>query len=121
MLATATSSHLVDDLFTRLKTLEVKDLGVVRKFLGMRVEFKGDGFTLDQETLVREYIVAHSLTNETPLTTPTMLNQDPGGEELLSAYDIKQFRTLAGSLLWLARHRLRRASDDSPHACTPTC
>ncbi len=103
LLATATSSHLVDDLFTRPKTLEVKDLGVVQKFLGMRVEFKGDGFTLDQETLVREYIAAHSLTNATPLTTPTMLNQDPGGEELLSASDIKQFRTLAGSLLWLAR------------------
>ncbi len=90
-------------MFTRLKTLEVKDLGVVRKFIGLRVECKGDGFTLDQETLVREYIAAHSLTNATPLTTPTMLNQDSGGEELLIASDIKQFRTIAGSLLRLAR------------------
>jgi hypothetical protein len=103
LLATATSAYLVDDLFTRLKTLEVKDLGVVRKFLSMRVEFKADGFTLDQETLVREYIEAHSLTNANPLTTPTMLNQEPNGDEPLQASEVKQFRTLASGLLWLAR------------------
>jgi hypothetical protein len=32
----------------------------------MRIEFKPDGFTLDQETLVREYVEAHSLANATP-------------------------------------------------------
>jgi hypothetical protein len=103
LLATATSPRLVDDLFDSLKTLEVKDLGTVRKFLGMRVAFKPDGFTLDQEMLVREYIEAHSLTHATPLATPAMLHQDPGGDEPLSAEDTKQFRTLAGGLLWLAR------------------
>jgi hypothetical protein len=90
-------------LFTSLEALEVNDLGVVRKFLGMRVEFEADGFTLYQETLVREYIEAHSLTNANPLTTPTMLHQDPGGEESLNASETKQFRTLAGGLLLLAR------------------
>jgi hypothetical protein len=38
LLATATSPQLVKDLFDSLQTLEVKDLGVVRKFLGMREE-----------------------------------------------------------------------------------
>ncbi len=66
LLATATRPQLVEVLFTSLQTLEVKDLGVVRKFLGMRIEFKPDGFTLDQETLVREYVEAHSLANATP-------------------------------------------------------
>jgi hypothetical protein len=69
----------------------------------MRVQFKSDGFTLDQETLVREYIKANSMTNANPLTTPTVLHQDPGGEEPLNASEHKQFRTLAGGLLWLAR------------------
>jgi hypothetical protein len=32
-----------------------------------------------------------------------MLNQDPGGEEPLNASETKQFRTLAGGLIWLAR------------------
>jgi hypothetical protein len=103
LLATATSPQLVKDLFTSLQALEVKDLGVVRMFLGMRIEFKPDGFTLDHETLVREYVEAHSLANANPLTTPTMLQQDPGGEEPLNAIETKQFHTLAGGLLWLAR------------------
>jgi hypothetical protein len=103
LLATATSSKLVEDLFASLKTIEVKDLGVVCKFLGMRIEFKADSYTLDQETLVREYIGAHSLANTNPLTTPTVLHQDPSGEEPLNATETKQFRTLAGGLLWLAK------------------
>ncbi len=103
LLATAANPQLVTDLFTSLQALEVKDLGVVRKFLGMRIEFKPDGFTLNQETHVREYIEAHSLSNANPLTTLSVLHQDPGGEEPLSASDTKQFRTLAGGLLWLAR------------------
>ncbi len=69
----------------------------------MRIEFKPDGFTLDQETLVREYVEAHSLANANPLTAPTMLHQDPGGEVPLNAFETKQFRTLDGGLLWLAR------------------
>ncbi len=81
----------MDDHFTKLKTLEVKDLGVVRKFPGMRVDFKPDGFTLDQETLVGEYIEAHSLSNANPLTTPTVLHEDLGREELLNAADAKRF------------------------------
>jgi hypothetical protein len=32
-----------------------------------------------------------------------MLHQDPGGEEPLTASETKQFRTLAGGLLWIAR------------------
>jgi hypothetical protein len=69
----------------------------------MRVDFKPDGFTLDQETLVRAYIEGHSLSSANPLTTPTALHEDLGGEELLNAANAKQFRTLAGGLVWLAR------------------
>ena len=103
LLATATNSRMTDDLFASLKALEVKDLGVVRKFLGMRVEFKTDGFTLDQETLTRDYLEAHSMANANPVSTPTVLQQDSEGEELLDPAQLKAFRTLAGGLLWLSR------------------
>jgi hypothetical protein len=43
------------------------------------------------------------LANANLLTTPTTLHQDPGGEESLNAFETKQFRLLAGGLLWLAR------------------
>jgi hypothetical protein len=103
LLATATSASMTNELFTNLKALDVKDLGVVRKFLGMRVEFKDDGFTLDQETLTRDYLEAHSMTNANPVSTPTTLHRDPEDDKQLDPNQVKAFRTLAGGLLWLAR------------------
>ncbi len=44
LLVTTTSPQLVEDFFTSLKSLEVKDLGVVRKILGMHIEFKARRF-----------------------------------------------------------------------------
>jgi hypothetical protein len=91
---------MVEDLFSNLQALGVKDLGVVRKFIGMRVQFKPDGYVLDQETPVREYIEAHALT-----PAPIALHEDPACDELLDEILAKQFRTLAagGGLLWIAR------------------
>jgi hypothetical protein len=43
------------------------------------------------------------MSSANPLTTPTVLHEDLGGEDLLNAVDAKRFRTLAGGLLWLAR------------------
>ena len=100
LLATATSSSMTDDLFTSLKTLDVKDLVVVRKFLGMRVEFKNDGFSLDQETLTRDYLEANSMTKANPVSTSTVLHQDFEDGELLDPVKVK-VHTLAGGLLWL--------------------
>jgi hypothetical protein len=103
LLATATNGQLIEDLFEKLKSLEVKDLGVVEKFLGMRVKFNSDGFSLDQETLIGEYLKANDMTQATPVTTPVCLSSALDQEELLPPADTKSFRTLAGGLLWLAR------------------
>ncbi len=65
---------MVDDLFDRLKALEVKDLSVVRKFLGIRVAFESDGYTLVEETCIREFREAHGMTNANPVTTPNVLH-----------------------------------------------
>jgi hypothetical protein len=101
LLATATNGKYIDDLFLKLKSLEVKDLGIVQKFLGMRVKFDRDSFTL--ETLVKKYLTANGMTNVAPVTTPATLIPVIDQDEPLSAPDAKAFRTLAGGLLWLAR------------------
>jgi hypothetical protein len=47
LLVTASSTHLVDKLFANLESLEVKNLGIVRKFLGIRVQFEDYSYALD--------------------------------------------------------------------------
>ncbi len=69
----------------------------------MCVQFQRDGFTLNQETLIREYLDAHLIANANPVYTPTALHQDTEGYELLDTVKLKIFRTLAGGLLWIAR------------------
>ena len=77
LLATATSGQLIDNLFKKLKSLEVKDLGIVEKFLGMRVKFSRDSFTLDQETLIQEYLKTNDMAKAAPVTTPACLSTFP--------------------------------------------
>jgi hypothetical protein len=93
----------VNDFFTSLNTLEVKDLGIVRKFLGMRVRFQDDGFTLDQETLVFENLENHSMANANTVSTSTVLHHAIEDDELLDAAQPNLFCTLADGLLWLER------------------
>jgi hypothetical protein len=69
----------------------------------MRVKFSRDSFTLDQETLIQEYLKTNDMAKAAPVTTPACLSTVPDQEELLSSTETKSFRTLAGGLLWLAR------------------
>jgi hypothetical protein len=87
LLATATDGRLVNDLFKNLKSLEVKDLGVVEKFLGMRVKFSPDSFTQDQETLIEDYLKTNGMINSTSLTSPVCLGAIPNHDEPLSPSD----------------------------------
>ncbi len=55
---------LVDALFEELKELKVKDLGIVNKFLGMRVEYlPKEGYTLDQSAMIREMVERFDMKN----------------------------------------------------------
>ncbi len=67
---------MMDDLITSLKSLEVKYLDVVRKFIGMCVGFENGGFTLDQEKLIHDYLDAQTMTKVNPEATPTVLHRD---------------------------------------------
>ncbi|POM58937.1 Mitochondrial Carrier (MC) Family [Phytophthora palmivora] len=61
-LVTASTANLVDDFFTAMSVLSIKDLGVVRKFLGMRVELdEADGYALDQQAAIEELMAQYGL------------------------------------------------------------
>ena len=50
LLATGASAAAVERLFEGLKTLQMKDVGRVHKFLGIRVELaENGGYRIDQE------------------------------------------------------------------------
>ncbi len=71
LLATGINSQMIQGLFGSLKVLEFKDLGIVRKLLGMRIQFENGGYSLDQETLIREYLQPHSPGIKSCTKTPT--------------------------------------------------
>ena len=71
LLVTATLHNLVDALFDDLKVLNVKDLGVVNKFLGMRVAFEtANGYSLDQEALITKLVESFDMSKAKPVSTP---------------------------------------------------
>ena len=106
LLTTATKPALVDDFFEELKELKVKDLGVVSKFLGMRVIYPTiDGYTLDHTAMIRDMVERYDMKNSKPIGSPIAEheNEDREGQELLDQTMAKRFRSLAGALLWIAR------------------
>ena len=106
LLATATLPALVDNFFDDLKGLQVKDLGVVNKFLGMRVVYQQEnGYTLDHSAMIRELVERHGMTTSNPISNPIAENEneDREGHEVLDISMSKKLRSLAGALLWIAR------------------
>ena len=106
LLSTATKPALVDTFFEELKELKVKDLGVVNKFLGMRVACTTkNGYTLDHTAMIREMVEHYNMTRCNPITNPIAENEeeDREGQEPLDRVMSKRFRSVAGALLWIAR------------------
>ena len=53
LLVFGTTNEVVGQFFDDMKSLEIKDLGVVPKFLGLRVKLDDtEGYVLDQEVIV---------------------------------------------------------------------
>ena len=113
LLATGTSAAAVKKLFEGLKTLQIKDLGHVHKFLGMRVEITEDyGYRIDQAEAIRELLRAHGMIEANATKTSI-------GEECYEVVEddamlletksesggptVKAFQSLVGIQLWVAR------------------
>jgi hypothetical protein len=111
LLVTATSEERKKELFERLRQLQVKNLGAVTKFLGMRVAHDTKGYKIDQEPTIDQLVTEYGLGDAYSVRTPIDASSDDGeNEELLppksrteGAPTVKTFQSLAGSLLWLAR------------------
>ena len=105
LLVTATKPHLVDEFFQDMKILQIKDLGIVNKFLGIRIAWNEEGYTFDQENMICDLIKKFGMENSKCIATPIAENTEilDDENELLSMEATKDFRSIAGGLLWIAR------------------
>ncbi|POM71675.1 Hypothetical protein PHPALM_11725 [Phytophthora palmivora] len=114
LLVTATSAPRVDSFFGDMAILEIKDLGPASMFLGMRISYDDErGYTVDQEHAITEMLVTHGLENANSIRLPIAAGDPPCDDDgkllpVKSAPDgkeptVKDFQSLVGSLLWIAR------------------
>jgi hypothetical protein len=92
--------------------MEIKYLGKVNKFLGIRVSQDEDGgMWLDQEATIEEMLIKFKLqdANHVRLPIGADYEENQGSQEKLPKYSkdgevtVRDFQSLAGSLLWVAR------------------
>jgi hypothetical protein len=112
ILVTGTRKQVVDDFFEDAKQMEIKYLGKVNKFLGIRVSQDEDGgMWLDQEATIEEMLIKFNLQDANTVRLPIGADYEDNQEnqEKLPKYSqngevtVRDFQSLAGSLLWVAR------------------
>ncbi|POM74260.1 Integrase catalytic core protein [Phytophthora palmivora] len=113
LLVTGAQQEVVDAFFSELTVLSIKDLGPASKFLGMRVSYNDvEGYNLDQEVAILAMLKEHGMEFahgvRTPIGAEYNEHQEAGDEKLpvLSGENVatvKQFQSLVGSLMWVAR------------------
>lgn len=112
VLATATSSHEVEDFFNDMQVVELKNLGVVSKFLGILFRYDDDnGWKLNQEHVIDEMLERFGLVDSAAVRVP--IGGDDGDEEVAllpsdgkgspNRPTVQNFQSLVGSLLWISR------------------
>nr|CCA19525.1 GK15001 putative [Albugo laibachii Nc14] len=111
LLVTGTSDQRVDVFFSQRACLELKDLGLAEKFLGMRCHFDANfGYQIDQEATILELLLKYGLEKANAVRSPMggeimdvdqpvggvlLPENGPGTPERLT---IKTFQSLLGSL-----------------------
>jgi hypothetical protein len=112
ILATGTKKQLVDKFFEDAKQMDIKYLGEVNKFLGIRVTKCCDGEVwLDQEAMIEEMLIKFNLQDANSVRLPIGADYEENSDvdQLLPKYSkdgevtVRDFQSLAGSLLWVAR------------------
>jgi len=80
---------------------EMKDLGKVSHFLGMRITQNSDGIAIDQaiyvRTILERFGMEESKPTSTPLATGTQLAKATNDDELI---DQRQYQAIIGSLMY---------------------
>ncbi|KAG2802763.1 hypothetical protein PC118_g17799 [Phytophthora cactorum] len=132
LLVTGTSESEVDKFFEDMQIVELKDLGVVAKFLGIAFNYDDTtGWMLDQEQVIEGMLEKFKLDKAAPVCVPISGEQDgEDARELLPSDGagtperptIQTFRSLVGSLLWIACIPYTKRKNGIPSVsctCTP--
>ncbi|KAG3111702.1 hypothetical protein PI124_g9078 [Phytophthora idaei] len=104
---------MVDEFFTLMSVLSVKDPGEVRKLLGMRVELdKSEGYALDQPTAIEALLEQPGLASANGVRVPVgeeSIEVEDSEPQLLTKAEapgeptIRGFQSLVGNLPWFVR------------------
>uniref|UniRef100_A0A2N9HA75 Reverse transcriptase Ty1/copia-type domain-containing protein n=1 Tax=Fagus sylvatica TaxID=28930 RepID=A0A2N9HA75_FAGSY len=99
IIITGNSSSAVSDIISQLSTaFELKDLGPLRYFLGLQIDYKKGGFFVHQRKYLTDLLHKFTMTNckaaSTPIATTPLLTST--STELLS--DPTPYRSLVGAL-----------------------
>ena len=99
--------------FEKMKSLEIKDLGIVSKFSGLPISLdKNVGYVLDQKVsidlLLEEYEFDTANGVRAPIAEDSNEDNDQQPEYVSVTTanknaNVKMFQSLLGSLLWIAR------------------
>ena len=113
LLVMGTKQSAVDDFFEDMISLPIKDLGIVNKFLGVRIELDdSNGYVLDQELtidlLLRDFGMESSNGVRTPIGDECNMDDEEDIDYLPARGakgdpSVKSFQSLVGSLLCIAR------------------
>ena len=95
--------------FSRTWSLEIKDLGMVNKFLGLRVKLdENEGYVLDQEVTIDSLLKEHGLATANGVRSPIEEECNDVDEKNLESLkltakagdaSVKAFQSLFGRLL----------------------
>ncbi|GMF60978.1 unnamed protein product [Phytophthora fragariaefolia] len=113
LLVTGTQQEAVDEFFSELTELSIKDLGPASKFLGIRVNYsEEEGYDLDQDIAILDMLKEHGMEFAHSVRTPTGVEcneRHEAGDEKLpvsgggNVVTVRRFQSLIGSLMWVAR------------------
>ena len=72
LLVTGTEQSAVDEFFAEMSSLSIKDLGVVNKFLGLRIQLnETNGYVLDQEVTIDLLLKEFGMKSANRVRAPT--------------------------------------------------
>ena len=110
LLVTVTSKNVVENFFDSMVSLEIKDLGVVNKFLDLRVMLDSEaGNVLDQEVTIDLLLQGQGLESANSVSKPNWRRMQRRRNARLRIAGCvirrrsRKHQVLSVSLLWIAR------------------
>ena len=84
---------------------QMKELGQLKHFLGLEVDYIHEGLVLHQKKYCRELLTKFGMSNCKPVSTPMELNAKVCALEGKDLEDATMYRQLVGSLIYLTLSR----------------